>query len=118
MPHLLMEYSDNVRVEPKQALQRLNRVLMESGEFEPEHIKSRARCCRDYCVGDDAEDAFVHLTLSLLSGRSMAVKAALSAALAQALEGLVQADVRLQLTVDVRELERAGYARAELPAGG
>ncbi|MDO5639759.1 MAG: 5-carboxymethyl-2-hydroxymuconate Delta-isomerase [Neisseria sp.] len=114
MPHLLMEYTDNLYVEPKAALRALNRVLIASGEFEPDHIKSRALCHHDYCVGDGEADAFVHLTLSLLSGRTMAVRAALAENLVAALTPLLQAGVRLQITADVRELERECYGKAVL----
>lgn len=113
MPHLLMEYTDNLVVEPKETLRVLNRVLMASGEFgENYNIKSRALCLKDYCVGDDEGDAFVHLTLSLLSGRSMAIRAALAENLMAALKSCVRADGRMQITVDVRELVRDCYGKA------
>ena len=112
MPHLLLEYTDNTVIKPSEVLLRLNQVLIESGEFEPGHIKSRACCLHDYCIGSGEDEAFVHLTLSLLSGRSMAVKAALAERLLAALQPLVSAEVRLQMTCDVRELARDCYGKA------
>lgn len=112
MPHLLMEYTDNLDIRPKETLRVLNRVLIASGEFGDNYnIKSRARCLRDYCVGDDEGDAFVHLTLSLLSGRSMAVRAALAENLVAVLKPLLHTDARMQITVEVREMVRDCYGK-------
>ena len=54
----------------------------------------------------------MHLTLSLLSGRSIATKTVLAEALRATLEPLAHADVRLQMTVDVRDMQRECYAKA------
>ena len=115
MPHLLMEYTDNLNIDAKNTLKALNQTLLASGEFSAGHNKSRALCLHDYCVDKGEEgDAFVHLTLSLLSGRSIATKTALAEALRATLEPLAyaHADVRLQMTVDVRDMQRECYAKA------
>jgi len=71
MPHLILEYSANLlpAFEPKQALHRMNTVLLASGEFVPDHIKSRALRVDDFLVGDEAPGGFLHASLHLLSGR-------------------------------------------------
>ena len=113
MPHLLMEYTDNLDIDAKNTLRALNQTLLNSGEFSAGHIKNRALCLHDYCVDKGEEgDAFVHLTLSLLSGRSIATKTVLAEALRATLEPLAHADVRLQMTVDVRDMQRECYAKA------
>ena len=42
MPHLLMEYTDNLDIDAKNTLRALNQTLLNSGEFSAGHIKSRA----------------------------------------------------------------------------
>lgn len=78
MPHIIVEYTDNISAEADVAalLPKLNRVLIEQGgAFPIGGIRSRAIELSDYCVADGAEDdAFVHVTVKIAGGRPEEVK--------------------------------------------
>jgi 5-carboxymethyl-2-hydroxymuconate isomerase len=74
MPHLIYEYTDNLKAEGDipGLLRKTNQVLLaQGGVFPKGGIRSRAVCLADYCVADgSADDAFVHLTFKLGAGRA------------------------------------------------
>ncbi|HYH23165.1 MAG TPA: 5-carboxymethyl-2-hydroxymuconate Delta-isomerase [Azospirillum sp.] len=78
MPHVIVEYTDNIAAEARIAdlLATINGVLIaQGGVFPTGGIRSRAIRLTDYRVADGAEDdAFVHVTLKIGSGRSEAVR--------------------------------------------
>lgn len=78
MPHVIVEYTDNIAAEARmpELLATINRVLIaQGGAFPTGGIRSRAIRLTDYCVADGSQDdAFVHVTLKIGSGRSDAVK--------------------------------------------
>lgn len=80
MPHIIVEYTDNVKVEGDISglLQKINDVLIGRAPLFPiGGIRSRAIELQDYCVADGTEDdAFVHVTLKIGAGRSEADKKA------------------------------------------
>ncbi len=112
MPHLVMEYSVPVseRVNLDLLLEALHQYLVKSGEFSPAQIKSRAYACNQWLIGEQNDkDNFIHLTLSLLEGRSLETKKQLSQSLLAILNQ--HASVLSSLTVEVREIEKGCYAR-------
>ena len=117
MPHLTAEFTNNLAgVDRTSLLARLNHVLIASGQFEGPDIKSRAVSLDAFRVGDeDGSHGFVHVTLSLLSGRPSEVKKKLADQLLAELKdirtGLGWSADRTQLTVDIRDLERTFYAK-------
>lgn len=115
MPHLTLEYTSNlVNLDIKTCLLELNRVLVESRQFEEVDIKSRAIRLDDFLIGTTFERrAFVHLKLSILSGRSAEVKRELSAKLLERLRRLcnVGEPLHVQLCVQVLEIERDTYSK-------
>lgn len=114
MPHLIVEYSNNLNLPVQPFLRTLHGVLLESGQFEADHIKIRARQYDDYLTGGSAADGFVHLTLFLLDGRSEAVKHALGQALCSAVQQAVGSTEGTQITVDTRDMVRATYAKIKI----
>ncbi|MVW60681.1 5-carboxymethyl-2-hydroxymuconate isomerase [Massilia sp. NEAU-DD11] len=74
MPHLTFECTDNIydAAALPALLKRANEVLIsQGGAFPTGGIRSRAIRLTDYCVADgSADDAFVHATLKIGSGRS------------------------------------------------
>jgi 5-carboxymethyl-2-hydroxymuconate isomerase len=115
MPHLTLEYTNNLpALDVKQALLKLNQALLASGQFEEIDIKSRAIRLDDFLVGTSSGGrAFIHLRLSILSGRSLQVQQALSASLLHAMRECC-ADLHvghLQLSVEVLEIDRKIYSK-------
>lgn len=120
MPHLTVEHTSNLTsFQPDVTLTALNRILLQSGQFSDEDIKSRAVALSHFRVGSQPSGhGFIHVTLSLLSGRSPDVKRALASQLLAELQGHVQdasATLAVQLSVDVRDLDRDCYAKLRLP---
>ena len=115
MPHLTLEYSNNLPpLDFKQVLSSLNQALLSSGQFEEIDIKSRAVALDDFMVGiSTGERAFMHLRLSILSGRSAEIKRALSASLLQVMQEFCAPlnAFHLQLSVEVLEIERDSYSK-------
>lgn len=121
MPHLHLEYSNNLSIEPKQVLVSLNRALLDGAYVnQAQDIKSRAICQEQYVVGIeiDSPDAFAHVKLSLLSGRSEALKAEISQTLLNVLEHTIAkpAHLNLQLCVEMAEMSKTCYRKVVLAA--
>lgn len=74
MPHLIYEYTDNLKAEGDipGLLRKTNQVVIaQGGVFPIGGIRARAICLTDYCVADgSADDAFVHLTFKMGAGRT------------------------------------------------
>lgn len=74
MPHLVLEYTSNLKAEADipQLLRKLNQTMIAQGSIFPVGgIRSRALELIDYCMADDEEDyAFVHITLTIGQGRT------------------------------------------------
>lgn len=80
MPHLTLEYTDNIR-DPRipELLRKLNGVLLARPDIFPVGgIRARAYRLTEYAVADSTEtqDAFVHVVLKIGAGRSDEVKQA------------------------------------------
>src|SRR5690625_289640 len=74
MPHLIIEYTDNLKAEVNipELLKKANHSLLQHRDIIPiGGLRTRAIELKDYCVADGTEDdAFVHATIKLGSGRS------------------------------------------------
>ena len=74
MPHLIVEYTDNLSAEGDidGLLRKANAVLIaQGGVFKPGAVRSRAVALRQYCVADgNADYAFVHGMLKIGAGRT------------------------------------------------
>ncbi|MFD1706464.1 5-carboxymethyl-2-hydroxymuconate Delta-isomerase [Siminovitchia sediminis] len=74
MPHVIVEYTDNIKKEAriKSLLKKINESMIDSnGVFPVGGIRSRAIELNDYVVADGTEDdAFVHVALKIGAGRS------------------------------------------------
>jgi 5-carboxymethyl-2-hydroxymuconate isomerase len=80
------------------------------------NCKGRAIHLDRYCIGlGDAHDAFVHLEIRLLEGRSAAEKQELGEGSLRILEESLTpltASLALQITVEVVDIARVGYFKA------
>ncbi len=106
------------RLAVEKALLRLNNVLMASGQFGSEFdIKSRAVKVESFQVGTSLSSrGFIAVKLSLLSGRSAQVKQQLSQSLLAALQDLGDwpADVQVQLSVQLVDMDRDAYSKVAI----
>jgi 5-carboxymethyl-2-hydroxymuconate isomerase len=111
MPHLVVEYSANLegRFDRDGLLDRLHEVALATGMFPIGGIRIRAYCAENYRIADCAPDnAFVHVTATVGSGRPLAVREAASqqifAALCETLEPL-QAASPLAISFNMQEFD-------------
>jgi 5-carboxymethyl-2-hydroxymuconate isomerase len=114
MPHLTLEYTKNINsFDAGEVLPRLNRVLLESGQFEEEAIKSRAIELKTFCLGViDHHRRFVHVRVSIMSGRSTEIRKALS----QNLMGVLRTYLKhggdpVAVSVEIAEIQSETYLK-------
>lgn len=121
MPHLQLEYSENIQLpgELISLFSQLHRILSETGGIALENCKSRARIASPFLVGSGkAGSAFMHLDIRFLDGRSSEVKQAVGEAALELIERWFQNainELEIQITVEVRDIERSFYFK--YPAG-
>ncbi|GHG02882.1 5-carboxymethyl-2-hydroxymuconate isomerase [Deinococcus piscis] len=115
MPHLTLEYTDNIQ-NPRipELLRALNGVLLARPNIFPVGgIRARAYRLSEYALADSSEasDAFVHLRLQIGAGRSEEVKKETGDALFAVLQGHfaeAYAAHGLMLSLDISEFSEAG----------
>jgi 5-carboxymethyl-2-hydroxymuconate isomerase len=121
MPQLTLEYTDNVRdtVDFDLLFLELHEILSEVAGIRVDNCKSRAVGLSDYRVGSgEAGAAFVHLEVAILEGRALETKQELGRRMLEALRGAYAgtlAELALQITVEVRDLQKALYFK--IPEG-
>jgi 5-carboxymethyl-2-hydroxymuconate isomerase len=117
MPHLTLEYSSNVRVDRDLVIlfAGLHDILEQTGGVRRDNCKSRARPVEPFLVGTGtARDAFVHLDIRLLDGRTVEVRQRIAQQAREALTAWFETAIGsldLQVTVEVREIDRRFYAK-------
>ena len=75
MSHIKLEYTENVNwnIPVQEFFPKLQSVLIQHAGVKPENCKSRAT--KEYhCTINGSPSGFIHLEISLLSGRSEVVK--------------------------------------------
>jgi 5-carboxymethyl-2-hydroxymuconate isomerase len=118
VPQVTLEYTDNIDEESisfHQLFAELHRALVDAAGVDIGNCKSRAVRLGTYCIGEgEPSNAFVHLAVGILEGRSAEVRrklserclAVLKRHLARALD-----ERKLQVTVEVREMARETYLK-------
>jgi len=113
MPHLTLEYTDNINFEVQPLLARLHSELVATGAINLKGIKSRAVRHSQYRIADgDPNYAFVHVSLLIREGRPLEIqKDAAQRVMAVLKEtfGYRFTDSYLSLSVDIKEM-REGIA--------
>lgn len=112
MPHLIIEYSDNVANEivSSDIAEKLHYALGQCGLFKLDDIKTRSYAAKDFLVGDQGKDgSFLHLSLSIKAGRTLEQRQALSKTLLDMLTAHTNGID--QLTVDIREMDSDVYQK-------
>ncbi|WP_426415311.1 5-carboxymethyl-2-hydroxymuconate Delta-isomerase [Aestuariirhabdus sp. LZHN29] len=110
MPHCIIEYSQELaaNVDPGVLVDSVHAGAINSALFEEHAIKSRAIAYQYFRSGVQPQ-SFVHVTLRILSGRTLVQRKALSESVLSALTGLGLKGV--SLTVAVEDMERESYAK-------
>ncbi|GAB3481261.1 5-carboxymethyl-2-hydroxymuconate Delta-isomerase [Marinomonas epiphytica] len=108
MPHCIVEYSQNLEqeVSPVDWMDAMKKACVDSELFSPDDIKVRSRPYKNFITAGQ-EDAFVHVTLRLLSGRTQTQKQHVSKLL---LEALLSFSVKnVSYSVELCDMDRETY---------
>ncbi|MCF9046049.1 5-carboxymethyl-2-hydroxymuconate Delta-isomerase [Acinetobacter nectaris] len=118
MPNLTLEYTGNLDIDTQELLLELHQVLFDSKLFEYKHdIKSRAIQFDEFLIGDGREkNAFIHLKVCVLTGRTTAQLQKLNEALLQTIkdnQAFIHVDMlkEIHLSVEVIEMNREIYRK-------
>lgn len=110
MPHIILEYSDNMGPDIQQTglLQQLHTHVSECGLFAPEAVKARSIAYQD-AILSQGKKSFVHVTVSILSGRSQQQREQLS----DELFALCQKELPTvsALSVNIHEMNKDTYRK-------
>jgi 5-carboxymethyl-2-hydroxymuconate isomerase len=113
MPHLTLEYTDNLRFDIQPLLARLHEELVATGAVNLKGIKSRAIRHTEYRMADGNPDyAFVHVGLLIREGRSLETQQDAARRVMTVLEETFGQRFKagyLSLSVDLKEM-REGVA--------
>jgi 5-carboxymethyl-2-hydroxymuconate isomerase len=115
MPHLTLEYTNNVSAEINvhELLTAFHGILADVAGIRIENCKSRAIPLDDYLVGAGSpKGAFVHLEVRLFKGRSETLKREIGSRFLKLLgEYFVTplAESELQITVQIVEMQKECY---------
>ncbi len=113
MPHLTLEYSDNIEVDVQPLLARLHEEVVATGAINLKGIKSRAIKHTQYRIADgDPDYAFVHVGLLIREGRPIEIQKEATQRVMKVLKetfGHLFEKRKLSLTVDLKEM-RDGIA--------
>ncbi|MGI9666395.1 MAG: 5-carboxymethyl-2-hydroxymuconate Delta-isomerase [Acidimicrobiia bacterium] len=126
MPHVTLDHSEDLDsvADTRRVFERIHRILVDVAGAGPSNVKSRKLVSTDSFVGSgDPTNAFIHLDVRLMEGRSETTKRDVSTACLAVLveEYQVESSPRnIQVTVDVTDLDRETYAKhpsGTIPAG-
>lgn len=115
MPHIILEYSENIDLpgDKKELFGRIHQILNTVAGIRLENCKSRALMHMDYCIGDgESNNAFVHLDVRFMEGRTGAIKSRIGKALLELLKSrftMDPEDKKVQITVEVRDIQKKEY---------
>ena len=112
MPHVKLEYTENVQWKnPIQDIfSKLQTVLIQHARVKPQNCKSRATELKDfYYTGKSHSGGFIHLEISLLSGRTEEVKINIGKECSQIIQSFIENIAEIQVSVELRDMDRNGY---------
>ena len=111
MPHCIVEFSSEIQksVTPEQIINAVYHGALNSELFEDYDIKTRAIAFDSYQTGP-LKEAFVHVTIKILTGRNIVQKRTLSESIMSQLRSIDFPSTIL--TVEVVEIEKESYSKA------
>ena len=123
MPHLILEYSNNLSPNIPQLLSDLHLAMVATGAVNLKGLKSRAVKADDYLVADGHPDyKFVHLTIHIREGRPFEIQQEMAERTMAVLETAFareRAEGYISLSNDIQQLLReTALTRHNIPAGG
>lgn len=113
MPHCVVELSQSLYPHGKDLLDVVFNAAFSSMLFKEADIKVRILTYDAYRVGT-TNDEFVHVTASILSGRTMSQKSHLSQRIASELTRYFADHKGLSITVNIVDMDSENYQKIRL----
>lgn len=112
MPHLVLEYSNNIT-----SIDRLNPLFDKLHQLLANELPTQLSSCKSRCIahplffiGDqDDTNAFVHLTIKILSGRAESKKSSLGKKILSLLSDFFMTEpsnLKINLSVEIMDLDK------------
>ncbi len=123
MPHLTLEYTDNLDFDVQSLLARLHDEIVATGAVNLKGIKSRAIRLSEYRIADGSQGyAFVHINLLIRQGRPLETQKEAAyqvmAALEETFEGRFE-NGYVSLSVNIEEMrDEVALTHHNIPAEG
>ncbi|NHC03197.1 5-carboxymethyl-2-hydroxymuconate isomerase [Acinetobacter sp. 187] len=120
MPQMIVEYSNNIQnLDAQRLMMDLNQALFETGLIgHPDEIKTRTRINADFLIGfGETGQAYIHVCLAILTGRTAEQKTKMADVLISALEAFKAyeaKDLNVQLCVELTEMPREDYRKVAI----
>lgn len=115
MPHLILEYTDNIEkeIDFKGLFHELHQALAKYGNINISNCKSRAIKLNDFFVADGiGHSCFIHLKVRIFSGRTNEIKAAIGNRLKKILIRKFtheNSKDKIEITVEIQEIDPGFY---------
>ena len=112
MPHVKLEYTENVQWKNpiQDIISKLQTVLIQHARVKSEYCKSRAPELKNFhCAGKSNSGGFIHLEISLLSGRSEEVKTNIGKECSRIIQSFIENIAEIQVSVELRDMDRNSY---------
>lgn len=119
MPHIHVEYSDNLALDVKPLLIALNQTMLDGAYVHSVlDVKTRAQSQSMYVIGlDDPNQGYIHVKVSLLSGRSIHLQHEISEKLLQVLQAHCnEPRLNVQLCVEILQMPKETYSKQVIVA--
>jgi 5-carboxymethyl-2-hydroxymuconate isomerase len=119
MPHLYVEYSDNLADLPEQQMltELVNSICGHPSIIDESDVKGRITKTQQYVIGNVAgARGFIHAELKLLSGRTPEAKKQLSDGIGEILRRLTPhpEGMLVQVSVEIVDMDRGSYHKSKL----
>ena len=114
MPHIRLEYTDNIYVDELNILFKdIQNILIKIAEVKSEYCKSRAVSLDGSEINSDGKNArFVHLEINILEGRTAEIKKQIGKKLLNLLKSHFNNNMNedlIQHSVEIREMKHSDY---------
>lgn len=111
MPHIIVEYTDHLRVDIPKLTIELHHTLIKQDTVKEEAIKTRAMPVEATVVGTGkCHDKMIHINLRLLPGRDNDLKKTMAQALFDTTRKIAL-DEHISISVEVSELHAESYTK-------
>ncbi len=123
MPHIIIEHSSDINSNKIVEIEKTIQSLMpniEGGNLDPNQCKARSFSFNEYLVGmsDQLNSSFLHITIKILTGRSIEIRQKLSEEVFVSVQKLLEASLaktstRCDISVDIVEMDRNIYKKIQ-----